>query len=68
MHSYNEFEQLIDKVRYELYVTMNCANPRNHVTEIKKNNRRVKEIYHAKYYRLPFHNTHKVIIRYLDLN
>ena len=64
IHSDYEFKPLTDKVKDEFYVTINYANPGDHVTEIVQNNRRVKEIYRAQYHRLTFQNTPKVMIRY----
>ena len=66
IHSDYEFKPLTDKVKDEFYVTINYANPGDHVTEIVQNNRRVKEIYRAQYHRLTFQNIPKVIIRYLS--
>ena len=45
--------------------TINCDNPVEHVPEIEKNNRAVKERYRAQYYRLPFQNIPKFMIKYL---
>ena len=56
----------MDKVKYELDVSMNCVNLGNHVTEIDQNNITVKERWYAQYHRLPFQNIPKVIIIYLD--
>ena len=42
------------------------TNPGDHVTGIEKNNRAVKERYHAQYHRLPFQKSPKVVIRYLS--
>ena len=56
----------MDKVKDDLYVTMNQANPGDHVPEIDRNNRKIKEIYQEQYHRLPFQNIPKVMIRYLD--
>ena len=54
------------RIKNELYVTMNYANPGYHVLEIDKNYRIFKGRYCEKYQRLTFQNISKVIIRYLD--
>ena len=43
---------------------MNHDNSGYHVYGIERNNRTVKERYHAQYRRLPFQNIPKVLIRY----
>ena len=58
---------MVDKVKNDLDVTINYANPGYHAPEIDKNNRTVKERYSAQYHRLPFQNIPKVMIRCLAL-
>ena len=53
------------KVKDDMDATMNYANPGDHVTNIDQNKTTVKERYRAQYYRLPFQNITKVMIRYL---
>ena len=55
----------MDNIKDDLDVTMNYANPGDHVTEIERSNRTVKEKYRAQYHRLTFWDIPKVIIRYL---
>ena len=44
----------MDKVKDELNVIMNYYNLEDHVTEMDRNNRTVKEIYHAQYHKTYF--------------
>ena len=65
IHGDNEIKTLMDKVKYNMDVIMNYANPGDHVPEIVRNNITFKERYCAQYHRPPFKNIPKVIIRYL---
>ena len=55
----------MDRVKYELDFTISYANPGDHVPEIERNNRTVKERYCTQYQRLPFQTIPKFMIRYL---
>ena len=53
------------RVKENMDVTMNYANPGDHVPDIEQNNRTVKERYRAKFHIITFQNIPKVMIRYL---
>ena len=42
IHTYYSFKPLMDNVKDDLDVTMNYANPGDHIPEIERNNRTVK--------------------------
>ena len=54
------------KIKENLDITMNYANPGDHVPDKERNKISFKEIYRAQYYIIIFHNIPKVMIRYLD--
>ena len=56
----------MDKVKDELDITTNYANPGDHGPDIVRNNRTFKERYHAQYHIPSFHNIPKVMITYLS--
>lgn len=67
IHVDNKFRPLMEKVKDNLNVDMNYANPGDHVPEIERNNGTVKERSRSLYYRLPFRNLPKLMIRYLAM-
>ena len=54
IHCDGEYHPVMDKVKDELNVNMNCANPLDHVPEAERNNRVIKECVRAACHQLPF--------------
>ena len=62
-----EFRSMMDKVSDELGIEMNYANPDEHVPEIERSIRVIKERFRTAYYRLPYRQIPKTMIRYLAM-
>jgi len=50
IHCDNEFRPLMEQISNEFQVTMNYANPQEHVPEAERNNRVIKERVRAAYH------------------
>jgi len=61
----NEFCPLIDDLSNVYDVTMNFANPQEHVPEAERNNRVIKERVRATYHRLPYRHLTKTLVKTL---
>ena len=62
-----EFKSMMDLVSDELGVEMNYANPDEHVPEIERSIRVIKERFRTAYYRLPYKTIPKTMIRHLAM-
>ena len=67
IHCDGEYHPVMDEVKDELDVDMNCANPLDHVPEAERNNRVIKERVRAAYHQLPFKKIPRIMIRYLAM-
>ena len=65
IHCDNEFRPLMEQISNEFQVTMNYANPQEHVPEAERNNRVIKERVRAAYHRLPFKHLPRLMIKIL---
>jgi len=65
IHCDNEFRPLMEQISNEFQVTMNYANPQEHVPEAEHNNRVTKELVRAAYHRLPFKHLPRLMIKIL---
>ena len=61
----NEFRALMDPLANEFQVTMNYANPQEHVPEAERNNRVIKERVRATYHRLPYNHLPRLLVKTL---
>ena len=62
-----EFRSMMDKVTDEMGIEMNYANPDEHVPEIERSIRTIKERFRTAYYRLPYKNIPKTMIKHLAM-
>ena len=62
-----EFKNMMDIVSDELGIDMNYANPDEHVPEIERSIRVIKERFRTAYYRLPYSKIPKTMIKYLAM-
>ena len=67
IHCDNEFRPLMDELRDHYNVTMNYANPQEHVPEAERNNRVIKERFRAAFHRLPFKALPKIMVKTLAM-
>ena len=53
---HNEFQAVLDPIVATYYppITVNYANPQEHVLQAERNNQYIKEIFSAVFHRLPF--------------
>ena len=65
IHADGEFEPLFAPIHDQLDATFNYANPGDHVPEIERSNRTVKERCRAIYHELPYKNLPKILIKHL---
>jgi Reverse transcriptase (RNA-dependent DNA polymerase) len=63
----NEFRPLMDELQDVYHVTMNYANPQEHVPEAERNNRVIKERFRAAFHRLPFSKLPTIMIKILAM-
>jgi hypothetical protein len=61
----NEFRPLIEHLSDIYDVTMNFANPQEHVPEAERNNRVIKERIRATYHRLPYRRLTRTLVKIL---
>jgi len=61
----NEFRTLMDDVKDDLHVDMDCAVPGGHAPEAERNNRTIKERARATFHRLPYKALPKPIMKVL---
>lgn len=64
-HADGEFESLLFKIREELDIDVNIANPDEHVRDIERLDRAILKMFRTKYYRLPFKVIPKVMVNSL---
>ena len=57
----------MDEVADNLDISMNYANPDDHVTNIERNNQVVKKRSRIAYYRIPYKKIPRLIIRHLAM-
>ena len=57
----------MDQVSNELNIEMNYANPNEHVLEIERSIWVIKERFRTAYYRLPYRQIPKTMIKYLAM-
>jgi len=62
-----EFKHMMDQVCDELGVEMNYANPDEHVPEIERSIRVIKERFRTAYHRLPYKMIPKTMIKHLAM-
>ena len=62
-----EFQPLMNDVKDELEVTMNYANPKDHVPEAERNNRTIQERVRVGYHRLPYNRLPLILVKPLAL-
>jgi hypothetical protein len=67
IRSDNEFCPLIKHLSDVYDVTMNFANPQEHVPEAERNNRVIKERIRATYHRLPYRRLPRTLVKILVL-
>jgi hypothetical protein len=60
-----EFRPLMEPLSNEFQVTMNYANPQEHVTEAERNNRVIEERVCTGYHQLPFKPLPRLMIKIL---
>ena len=65
IHADGEFESLFLRIKDDLDIEVNVANPDEHVEDIKRLNWTIKEKVWTRYYRLPFKAIPKVMINTL---
>ena len=65
IHCDNEFRPLVNVTASKHHITMNCANPQEHVLEAERNNREIKERWRATFHRLPFTYLTKIMVKYM---
>ena len=65
IHADGEFKILLLKIKDDLDIDVNVVNPDEHVVDIKRLNRIIKEKFRTLYYRLPFKSIPKVMIKTL---
>ena len=66
IHCDREFKPLMNEVIDNMEkVVMNYANSLDHVPEIERHNRTLKERFRAKYHLLPYKNLPKTLVKYL---
>ena len=58
----------MDKVRDDMGIGTNDENRDNHIPEADRNNRVIKERFRISYYRLPYKNIPRIMIRHLVMN
>jgi hypothetical protein len=63
----NEFRPLMHELQDVYEVTMNYANPQEHVPEAECNNRVIKERFREAFHRLPFTKIHKIMVKILTM-
>eukprot|EP00978_Attheya_sp_CCMP212_P033849 scaffold138770_cov40-Attheya_sp.AAC.1 len=61
----NEFRVLMEPLAFKHHITMNYANPQEHVPEAERNIRVIKERVRATYHRLPYTHLPKILVEYL---
>lgn len=61
----NEFRPIIDHLSDHFGIRVNYANPQEHVPEIERNNRVIKERVRATYHRLPYERLPRVMVKTL---
>ena len=67
IHCDGEYRNMMDKVKDDLNVHMNYANPGDHVPEAERNIRTLKERFRAAYHRLPYKAIPAIMIRHLAM-
>ena len=67
IHYDEEFKPLMNPVADDMDVDTNYFNPDDHVPDIERNNRVVKERFRISYYRLPFQKIPRVMIHFLAM-
>jgi hypothetical protein len=67
IHCDNEFQPLKQELQAVYGVTMNYANPQEHVPEAESNNRVIKERFRAAFHRLPFKMIPKIMVKILTM-
>ena len=65
IHADGEFESLLLRIKDDLDIDVNIANPDEHVGDVERLNRTIKEKFRTRYYRLPFKAIPKVMINTL---
>jgi hypothetical protein len=65
IHCNGKFHEMMEKVKDNLGVRMNFTNALDHVPEVERNNRTIKEWVWAAYHRLPYKALPRQLIRYL---
>ena len=66
-HCDGEYRSMMDEVKDNLDVDVNCANAFDHVPEAERNNRTIKERVRAACHRLPCKKLPRVMMRYLAM-
>jgi len=67
IHCDGEYKPLMNKIKDELNIDINFANPQDHVPEAEHNNRMIKERVRAAYQRLPYTKLPKTMVKYLAM-
>ena len=67
IHCDREFKSIMDRVSDGMDVTMNYANPGDHVPEIERNNRLLKERIRIAYHRLPYSKLPRAMVETLAM-
>ena len=65
IHADGEFESLLLRIKDDLDIKINVVNPDEHVGDIERLNRTIREKFRTRYYRLPFKAIPKVMINAL---
>jgi hypothetical protein len=65
IHCDREFRAMMEKVKDDLGVRMNFTNALDHVPEVERYNRTIKERVRAAYHQLPYNAIPRQMIRYL---
>ena len=63
-----EFKSIMDEVINDMGMETNDENPDDHFTVADKKKRLIKERFQIAYYRLPYKNIPRIMIRHLAMN
>jgi hypothetical protein len=63
----NEFQPLMNELQDVYNITVNYANPQEHVPEAERNNRVIKERFRSAFHRLPFSKIPKIMVKVLAM-
>jgi hypothetical protein len=67
IHCDNEYQPLMLTLQDDFGISMNYANPQEHVPEAERNNRVIKERFRSAFHRLPFTTMPKIMVKILAM-